>query len=111
VSKPKKPARSALQADLAQQAQAQIQSVEGHEHVTVLFRRGHLVVENDGEPVARLTLLGASLYGLSFRTHTGRWEAMPGSGGLTEIVDVLVTTLGPYLARTEFPGRNSRSDH
>jgi hypothetical protein len=108
VSKPKKPALSALQAD---QAQAQIRAAGDYDHVTVLFRRGHLVIENDRYPVARLTLVGASLYGLSFRTHTGRWEVMPWSGGLTEIVDVLVTTLGPYLSRTEFPDRNSGSDH
>jgi hypothetical protein len=68
-------------------------------------------VENDGYPVARLTPLGTGLYGLSLRTHQGRWEKMPWSGPLMEIVEVLVTTLGPYLAKTEFPDRNSGSDH
>jgi hypothetical protein len=40
-----------------------------------------------------VTPLDTGLYGLSFRTHQGRWEKMPWPGPLMEIVDVLVTTL------------------
>lgn len=111
MSKAKKPTAPASQADFVVQAQVQIRALGDYAHVTVQFRRGHGVVENDEDPVARLTPLGAGLYGLSFRTHQGRWEKMPWPGPLMEMVDVLVTTLGPYLERTEFPDRNSGSDH
>ncbi len=37
----------------------------------------------------RLTHLGGSKYGLSVRRHTGRWEKIPFSGSLAELVDTL----------------------
>jgi hypothetical protein len=43
--------------------------------VSVRATRGHLnIVVDNGEPVARCTPLGAGQYGLSFHSHTGRWE-------------------------------------
>lgn len=47
-------------------------------HVAVRAERGHLrVFIDDGPPVARATPLGANQYGLSFHSHTGRWEKTP----------------------------------
>ena len=74
-------------------------------HVSVRTRAGHLNVEvEDAEGlrsiVARATPIGSRQYGLSFRTHTGRWEPMPVSGSLHEITEGLVGMLGPYLERT-----------
>jgi len=74
-------------------------------HVHVQARAGHLLVkiqDNKGVQgtIARATPIGGGEYGLSFRTHTGRWEPMPVSGKMEEIIDGLVDCLGPYLDRT-----------
>ena len=37
----------------------------------------------------RLTHLGGTKYGLSVRRHTGRWEKIPFSGSMAELVDLL----------------------
>jgi len=71
-------------------------------HVTVRPRAGHLYVEveeTDGTRsiVARATPIKRSEYGLSFRTHTGRWETMPVWGPLEDVVEGLVGFLDPYL--------------
>ena len=66
---------------------------------------------DDGAPVARATPLGAGQFGLSFHTHTGRWEPMPVVADLTRLAHDLVGLLGPYLQRWDFPDRNSGSDH
>lgn len=73
-------------------------------HVHVQARGGHLVVkteDNQGTQViiARATPIGGAEYGLSFRTHSGRWEPMPVSGKLEQIVEGLIEMLGPYLDR------------
>ena len=47
--------------------------------------------------MARLTELGRSRYGAAFRSHSGRWEPLPGTGSLEEMADVVVTLLQPYL--------------
>ena len=54
---------------------------------------------------------GSGHYGLSFMRHTGRWEPMPFSGPLQEMADTVVSTLGAYLARYDFPRGISGSDH
>jgi len=59
-------------------------SIRGHgdfDPVTVRAQRGYLVVASGGDawPVARLTPLGASQYGLSFHRHNGQWQPMPSS--------------------------------
>lgn len=74
-------------------------------HVHVQARAGHLVVKTqDSQGVqvtlARATPIGAGQYGLSFRTHAGRWEPMPVSGVMEQIVEGLLGCLGPYLDRT-----------
>jgi hypothetical protein len=73
-------------------------------HVHVQARAGHLLVktqDNQGRQglVARATPIGGGEYGLSFRTHSSRWEPMPVSGGLDQIVSGLLDLLGPYLDR------------
>ena len=72
-------------------------------HVAVRAARDHLLIENrsapsDPEVVARATPLGGASYGLSFRTHTGRWEPMPVAGSLADVAAATVKLLGPYLA-------------
>jgi hypothetical protein len=74
-------------------------------HVQVQARAGHLVVKaQDSQGVqviiARATPIGAGEYGLSYRTHAGRWEPMPVSGLMEQIVEGLLGFLGPHLDRT-----------
>jgi len=76
-----------------------------YSHVHVHARAGHLVVKTQDSQgaqaiVARATPIGAGVYDLSFRTHTGRWEPMPISGVMEQIVEGLLDLLGPYLDRT-----------
>jgi hypothetical protein len=73
-------------------------------HVHVQARAGHLVVKAQDSQgmqviIARATPIGRGEYGLSFRTHAGRWEPMPVSGLMEQVVDGLLGFLGPYLDR------------
>ena len=80
-------------------------------HVRVRLTRGQLEICPDDEPVARATPLGAGEYGLSFRSHTGKWERMPITGPLDDLAKAVVDTLGPYLEKWNFSDSNSGSDH
>ncbi len=80
-------------------------------HVRVHLVRGQLDICPDDEPVARATPLGDGQYGLSFRSHTGKWERMPITGSLDELAQGVVDALGPYLERWNFSDTNSGSDH
>jgi hypothetical protein len=92
--------------------QRAIHALGDYAHVSVRAVRGHLNISVDeGEPVARCTPLGAQHYGLSFHSHTGRWEKMPLVADLPNLAKDLVTALGPYLQRWDFPSRKSESDH
>jgi hypothetical protein len=54
---------------------------------------------DDEEPtvVARLTELGRNRYGAAFRTHSGRWEPLPGTGSFEEMTELVVSLLQSYL--------------
>ncbi len=96
-------------ADTLQRA---IRTLGDYAHVSVRAARGHLsIFVDEGEPVARCTPLGAGQYGLSFHSHTGRWEKMPFAADLTHLAQDVVNALGPYLQRWDFSDRNSGSDH
>lgn len=90
----------------AEQLRTLIRLAHGYRQVDVRPHGQHLIVEllHDGgrEPVARATRLDGHGYdyGLSFRTHTGRWEPMPITGALEEIARALTQELGPYLDPT-----------
>jgi hypothetical protein len=66
---------------------------------------------SSGARPSRVTLLGATQYGLSFYSHTGRWEPMPCVGALVPLAHALVTILGPYLARPDLSGGIRGSGH
>ena len=98
-------------ADDADALRRAIHALGDYGHVSVLAARGHLTIHvDDGVPVAWATPLGAGQFGLSFHTHTGRWEPMPVVVDLTRLAHDLVGLLGPYLQRWDFPDRNSGSD-
>jgi antitoxin (DNA-binding transcriptional repressor) of toxin-antitoxin stability system len=100
---------SALEADALQHAQ---HALGDYAHVAVRAERGHLnIFIDDGAPVARVTPIGAQQYGLSFHSHTGRWETMPFVSDLVPLAQNLVAALGPYLARPDFSGWIRGSGH
>jgi hypothetical protein len=89
-----------------------IHALGAYSHVAVRAARGHLTIFVDEDtPVARATPLGAGQFGLSFHTHTGRWEPMPIVADLLHLAHDLVGTLAPYLQRSDFSDRKSGSDH
>ena len=89
-----------------------IHALGDYGHVSVRAGRAHLNIFVDEEmPVARCTPLGGGQFGLSFHTHTGRWEPMPFVGDLVHLAHDLVGVLGPYLQRLDFSDRKSGSDH
>jgi hypothetical protein len=96
----------------AETLQRAVHTLGDYTHVSVRAERGHLnIFIDDGAPVARVTPLGGNQFGLSFHSHTGRWEPMPFVGEVIPLAHDLVTTLGPYLARRHFSGRIRGSDH
>jgi len=72
------------------------------DHVAVRAARGHLQVETRGpdeppEVIARATPLGGGAFGLSFHSHTGRWEPMPVGGTMEDVAEAVTDLLGPYI--------------
>jgi hypothetical protein len=89
-----------------------IHALGDYAHVEVHAIREHLDIgPAPDDPVARATPLGGGQYGLSFHSHTGRWERMPVVGNLDEIAQAAVDMLGPHLTRWDFSDRMSDPDH
>jgi hypothetical protein len=100
VTASKRPPGSRPTSDDADALRRAIHALGDYGHVSVRAGRGHLTIHVDeGVPVARATPLGAGQFGLSFRTHTGRWEPMPVIADLARLAHDLVGLLGPYLQR------------
>jgi hypothetical protein len=100
---------SSLEAAALQRA---LHALGEYAHVAVRAERGHLnLFIDDDAPVARVTPIGANQYGLSFHSHTGRWEKLPFIGDLVPLARDLVTVLGPYLQRADFSGGIRGSGH
>ncbi len=99
----------------AEKAQALIRAQGDYAHITVSLAVGSLFVasqESDGpRPIARLTYLGDTAFGLSFLTHQGRWEAMPVSGPLETVVPEMLNLLAPFFQRMDFPLGKSGTSH
>ncbi len=78
----------------AAELQRQLRGLLGHEQIVTQAYGRHLLIKRlDGEEptvVARLTELGRHHYGAAFRSHSGRWEPLPGTGTLDEMAGVLV---------------------
>jgi len=81
--------------------QSRLRSLLGHEQVVTQAYGRHLLIKrlDDAEPtvVARLTEIGHGRYGAAFRSHSGRWEPLPGTGTLDEMAEVVTSLLQPYL--------------
>jgi hypothetical protein len=68
----------------ASELQRQLRELLGHDQVVTQAYGRHLLIKrlDNQEPtvVARLSELSRNLYGAAFRSHSGRWEPLPGSG-------------------------------
>ena len=85
----------------ATELQRQLRALLGHDQIVTQAYGRHLLIKrlDDQEPtvVARLTEHSRNRYGAAFRSHSGRWEPLPGSGTLDEMAQLVVTLLQPYL--------------
>lgn len=90
-------------------------------HLQVRHDGQHIVVEQPGPPddpdnrcpVMRLTPLGGLpiQFGLSFASTEGRWQRLPVSGLLADVLHSAVEMLGPYLAPDRLLSDTSETDH
>ena len=85
----------------AAELQRQLASLTGHALAHVKPYGKHLLIqmhrEDQVDTIARLTELGRNSYSAAFRSHTGRWEPLPGTGDLATVADLVVTLLNPYF--------------
>lgn len=91
-------------ADLAQDANVfenAIRQIKQYGHVKAVVERGQIVIYGE-DKVARLTPLASGEYGLSFYNSSGKWEQMPFTGNIEEMVKIVSSTLGIYLLRYDF---------
>lgn len=74
----------------------------GLEHLEVSKRGDSLTIYSESPhgtvKHARLTHLGAGVFGLSFMRHTGRWEKTPFTGELRELVEDALQNFGWHFA-------------
>ena len=85
----------------AAELQRQLATLTGHDLVQVKPYGKHLLIQmhRDGivDTIARLTERGRNSYSSAFRSHTGRWEPLPGNGTLATTANSVVSLLGPYF--------------
>ena len=85
----------------AAELQRQLATLTGHQRARVKPYGKHLLIqmhrEDQVDTIARLTELGRNSYSAAFRSHTGRWEPLPGTGDLASVADLVVTLLNPYF--------------
>lgn len=81
--------------------QRELAMLTGHDQATVRPYGKHLLIQmhrdDAAETVARITEVARNLYSSAFRSHTGRWEPLPGTGTLSETAELVVTLLAPFL--------------
>jgi hypothetical protein len=85
----------------AAELQHELAKLTGHERAGVRPYGKHLLIQMNRDDtidtVARLTQIGRHSYEAAFRSHTGRWEPLPGTGNLIEVTAMVVALLAPYL--------------
>ncbi|MGJ7558860.1 hypothetical protein ACSFBI_33320 [Variovorax sp. RB3P1] len=88
----------------AAELQRQLATLTGHDLAKVRPYGKHLLIQMQRDEsvytIARLTEIGRNAYSSAFRSHTGRWEPLPGSGDLATTADLVVTLLAPYFDPT-----------
>ena len=89
----------------ATELERQIATLTGHQRARVKPYGKHLLIQmhsgveadHSVETIARLTELARNSYSAAFRSHTGQWEPLPGTGDLATVADMVVSLLGPYF--------------
>ena len=87
----------------AAELQRQLATLTGHDHASVRPYGKHLLIQmrrHDDDAVdtiARITEQARNSYCSAFRSHTGRWEPLPGTGTLADSAELVVSLLAPYL--------------
>ncbi|MEO8922055.1 MAG: hypothetical protein ABI330_04385 [Caldimonas sp.] len=85
----------------ASELQRQLATLTGHGQATVRPYGKHLLIQmrsgDTAHTVARITEVARNTYSSAFRSHTGRWEPLPGRGNLAETAELVVALLAPYL--------------
>jgi hypothetical protein len=82
--------------------QRKLAALTGHDLVHVKPYGKHLLIQmhrdENLDTIARLTEMGRNAYSSAFRSHTGRWEPLPGTGNLETVAEQVVTLLAPHFA-------------
>ena len=85
----------------AAELQRQIATLTGHELARVKPYGKHLLIQmhrdDSIDTIARLTEIARNTYSSAFRSHTGRWEPLPGTGDLATTANLVVSLLGTYF--------------
>jgi hypothetical protein len=85
----------------ATELQRQLATLTGHDRATVRPYGKHLLIQMRSDDtvhtVARITEVARNTYASAFRSHTGRWEPLPGRANLAETAELVVALLAPYL--------------
>lgn len=85
----------------AAELQRQLATLTGHDQVQVRPYGKHLLIQlrrdDSVDTIARLTEGARNTFSSAFRSHTGRWEPLPGSGDLATTANLVVTLLAPYF--------------
>ncbi|MBA3058925.1 MAG: hypothetical protein FP823_13720 [Rhodoferax sp.] len=61
-------------------------------HLLIQMHRGDSL-----DTIARLTETTRNTYSSAFRSHTGRWEPLPGTGDIATAAELVVTLLAPHF--------------
>lgn len=104
---------------LAEVVRTKLLTLGDFAHLHVRRQADTIVIEQPGPPdapeerhaVLRLTSIGGFRFGLSLRRHTGRWEPIPVSGVLANVLASAVSMFGPWLAPEPFVGDTSETDY
>ena len=85
----------------AAELQRQIATLTGRDLARVKPYGKHLLIQMHRDAsidtIARLTELSRNTYSSAFRSHTGRWEPLPGTGDLATTANLVVSLLGTYF--------------
>lgn len=85
----------------AAELQRQLATLTGHGLAHVKPYGTHLLIQmlrgDSLDTIARLTETARNTYSSAFRSHTGRWEPLPGTGDLATTAALVVALLAPYF--------------
>ena len=104
---------------LAEVVRTKLLALGDFAHLHVRRQAGHVVIEQPGppeapddrHPVLRLTPIGGFRFGLSLRRHTNRWEKIPISGAVADVLADAVGMFAPWLAPEPLIGGTSETDY